>query len=261
MDKLTLISKKYITDKSGEHEYTKVYDSFMRGNSDEKINLLEIGIGGYKQSQLGGGSLLMWSEYFSNGMIYGLDIEEKKIELRENIKIFQGSQIEIKDLKKVTNEAKNFDYIIDDGSHLNSHQIKTFELLFPFLNDGGYYFIEDTQTSYYLKYGGDGFYLNNKKTAINYFKKIVDKINFQEIENPFFKPDYYCKNITEIHFFHNLIAIKKEKNTEMSNILIGNRMIVKGKNIVGIRKLIKNTKYLFYFIVSYYRKFLDFLKF
>lgn len=261
MDDLTKISKNYKTDKSGEHEYTKIYNLFMSKYKNEKIKLLEIGIGGYKESSLGGGSLLMWSEYFSEGMIYGLDIEKKEIELRKNIKIFQGSQVNEYDLNNIIKETGNLDFIIDDGSHLNSHQIKTFEILFPKLNYGGYYFIEDIQTSYFLKYGGDGFYLDNKKNAVNYFKRLVDKINFQEIENPFFKPDYFCKNITEIHFYHNLIVIKKEKNEEKSNILQDNKMVVKGKNLLSIRKFIKNSKYFFYLLLGKYRELIDILKF
>jgi demethylmacrocin O-methyltransferase len=39
--------------------------------------------------------------------------------------------------------------IIDDGSHINEHIITTFKHLFPRLKEGGYYVIEDTQTSYW----------------------------------------------------------------------------------------------------------------
>ena len=115
--------------------------------------------------------------------------------------------------------------------------------LYKYLNDGGYYFIEDTQSSYIRELGGDGANLYNRKTVINYFKEIIDKINFQEIENPYYKPDYVSENTTEIHFYHNMIVIKKNKNLEKSNILINNRRIVGGSSYVKLRQLIKNFKY------------------
>ena len=85
---------------------------------------------------------------------------------------------------------------------------------------------------------------NLKQLAINYFKELVDKINYQEIENPFYEPDYFAKSTTEIHFFHNMIVIKKEKNLEKSNILVKNRRLVGGSSYVALRKFIKNLKYL-----------------
>ena len=38
-----------------------------------------------------------------------------------------------------------FDAIIDDGSHRNSHIMKTFDALWPTLQPGGVYFMEDLQ--------------------------------------------------------------------------------------------------------------------
>ena len=82
--------------------------------------------------------------------------------------------------------------------------------MFKSLKEGGYYFVEDTLTSYLRDYGGEGAYLKKNNTIINYFKNIVDKINYKEIENPYYKSDYFSKNITAIHFYHNLIVIKKK---------------------------------------------------
>ena len=260
MQSLKELSLKYDTDKSTAHNYTHIYETYLSNFKNKRIKLLEIGIGGYSSSSDGGGSLKMWRDYFKKGKIAGLDIEDKFLKLGKRVHIFKGSQESTKDLSKIIKLFKNFDFIIDDGSHLNNHQIRTFEILFPYLKNGGFYFIEDIQTSYMLKYGGDGFYLNNRKTAINYFKSLIDKINHQEIENPFFKADYFSKNITEIHFYHNLIVIKKEKNIEKSNILVNNFKYPKGKNLLPIRKKIKFTKYLFHQIRAFIYKILDKLK-
>ena len=109
-----------------------------------------------------------------------------------------------------------FHIIIDDGSHINEHVIETFNLLFPKLKDGGVYVIEDTQTSYWEEYGGDGTDLNNPKTMMNYFKGLTDCLNHQEFITPAHQPDYFDKKIVSMHFYHNLIFIYKGDNNEQS---------------------------------------------
>ncbi|MDB0036090.1 class I SAM-dependent methyltransferase [Pelagibacteraceae bacterium] len=219
MKSLTDLAIKYKTDKHGIHFYTKIYEKYMLPKIDQEIGLLEIGVGGYDDPQKGGESLKMWADFFSKGKIFSLDYFEKKLNLGSRIKIFKGSQSNSEDLMRIINETGELDFIIDDGSHINRDVIYTFKTLFKFLKHGGYYFIEDTQTSYMPEFGGDAFYLKNKKTLINFFKEIVDKINYMEIKNPFYQIDYFAKNITEIHFYHNLIVIKKNKNDEVSNVL------------------------------------------
>jgi hypothetical protein len=163
-------------------------------------------------------------------------------------------------LDNIHNISGDFDIIIDDGSHINSHQIETFKILFPKLKSGGYYFIEDVQTSYYLSDGGDGFYLNNKKTAINFFKTMIDRMHQVEHENPYSKPDYYSKNITEIIFVPNLIIVKKNENKSKSHILVNNQKPLKGKSLLILRKFLKILKYNFHYIRSKIYYLLDFFK-
>jgi len=250
MSDLKSLAIKYNSDKHGSHFYTKIYEQYMSPKKNKPITVLEIGIGGlvpgkgYSDMYSGGESLKMWRDYFKNGAIVGLDIFKKKINLGRRVKIFHGSQSSAETLSKIIRQCRKFDFIIDDGSHRYKDVIFSFKYLYNHLQEGGYYFIEDIQSSYLREFGGDGADLDNKKTVVNYFKGIVDKINYQEIENPFYEPDYFAKNTTEIHFFHNMIVIKKEKNLEKSNILVKNRRLVGGTSYVALRKFIKNFKYL-----------------
>jgi hypothetical protein len=41
------------------------------------------------------------------------------------------------------------DIVIDDGSHIASHQRKSFETLFPLLDPEGIYIVEDLPTAYF----------------------------------------------------------------------------------------------------------------
>jgi hypothetical protein len=250
MKNLTDLAIKHKTDKHGVHFYTKIYQKYMLPKVDEEIKLLEIGVGGYDDPHKGGESLKMWLEFFSKGKIFALDFFNKKLDLGNKVKIFKGSQSNTTDLMRIVSESGELDFIIDDGSHINKDVIFTFKALFKFLKYGGYYFIEDTQTSYISEAGGDGFYLQNKKTLINFFKEIVDKINYMEITNPYYEADYFAQNITEIHFYHNLIVVKKEINKEKSNILDSTKKNQKKKKI----------KYIFLYIKLKFYNFIDSLK-
>ena len=249
MSTITDLAIKHKSDKYGSHYYTHIYERYMYEKKKKSINLLEIGIGGYTDEKgyadifVGGESLKIWRDYFKKGQIAGLDIIKKKINLGSRVKIFQGSQSSTKALSNITKKFKKFDFIIDDGSHRYEDVKFSFKYIYRYLKDGGYYFIEDTQSSYIRELGGDGANLENKKTVINYFKGIIDKINFQEIENPYYKPDSIALNTIEIHFFHNMIVIKKNKNLEKSNILVNNRRMVGGSSFYKTRCLIKDIKY------------------
>jgi hypothetical protein len=260
MVKLYDIALKIGHRKQESSHFFDIYDSILNKYCNNNINLLEIGIGQAKDSNDGGHSLKMWGEYFPNGHLYGLDIYKKNITFNSRTHIFQGSQVDREILSKIHQQSGDFDIIIDDGSHTNAHQIETFKILFPKLKNGGVYFIEDVQTSYYLSDGGDGFYLKNNKTAINFFKNIVDKIHQVEHENPYSKSDYFSKNITEIRFYLNLIMIKKDYNSTKSHILIKNQKPVTGTSIIILRKVLKKIKYNFHFLRSRIYYLIDFLK-
>ena len=97
--------------------------------------------------------------------------------------------------------------------------IETFKILFPKLNNGGIYVIEDTQTSYWKEFGGTSKDLKNEKTMMNFFKHLTDGLNHQEFQIGNYEPGYFDKKIISIHFYHNLIFIYKGDNNELSNVL------------------------------------------
>lgn len=202
----------YKTDKWGKHFYTPHYKFHFSKFRNKKINLLEIGIGGYENPIQGGGSLRMWERFFPKASVFGLDIFDKKQLSEGRIKIIQGSQIDKGLLEDLSSKVGGFDIIIDDGSHQNHHIIESFEILFPLLKMGGIYVVEDTQTSYWEEYGGDSQNLDNPKTAVSYFKSFVHGLNHSEIKDNK-RPVFPYENIiSSIHFYHNLVFIYKGEN-------------------------------------------------
>lgn len=211
---LELLALKYGTDKFG-HGYMNYYESFFSDIRKRKMNVLEIGVGGYHNGgydnpRLGGESLRMWQEYFPNSMIYAIDICDKSELQDKRIKVFQGSQNDPTFLREVSQDIGGYDIIIDDGSHVSEHILTSLNSLFPFLKDGGFYVIEDLQTAYDPSYGGDADDLNNPNCAMAALKSYADGLNYQYIRNWSANP--IAENIASIHFFPQIVFMKKGRN-------------------------------------------------
>ena len=138
---LNELGNKYHTDKSDSfHNYLSKYEFFLKDWKDKVFNLLELGV-------LNGDSLRVWEEYFENASIYGVDINPECIkEESDRIHIF------IKDLSVIANYEElgkiKPSIIIDDGSHMWSHQLKSLFYMFDVLPSGGIFIMEDLETSF-----------------------------------------------------------------------------------------------------------------
>ncbi len=155
MQTLKELFNKYGSDKDS-HGYTPYYDAVFKNIRDKPISLLEIGIGtmipGVPSSMVGyalpgykpGGSLRAWRDYFSQGLIFGMDIQPDTQFTDDRIATMLGDSTNFKSVAKALGDDNmTFDIIIDDGSHMDDHQMATLRNLFARLNPGGYYIIED----------------------------------------------------------------------------------------------------------------------
>lgn len=212
---LSKLAALFGTDKWGSHWYTQHYQRYFEPMRKLPVKLLEIGIGGYKDAGTGGESLRMWKAFFRSGQIVGIDIEDKRHCAEDRIDIRVCDQTNAEMLTKLSEEYGGFDIIIDDGSHLNEHIIRTFHIMFPLLRDGGIYSVEDIQTSYWTTWGGG---IGNPQSAMEFFKKLADGVNHVEFPIDDYEPSYFESNIAEIAFFHNLVIVRKGKYTEKSNM-------------------------------------------
>jgi hypothetical protein len=206
------------TDKWGNHWYARHYETHFARLRLKRLKILEIGVGGYEDPEAGGASLRMWRTYFPRSMVFGVDLYDKSVHDERRIKTFRGSQVDERFLRAVLDQTGSLDIVIDDGSHINEHVTRTFELLFPHLQDEGVYVIEDTQTSYWSSAGGSSKELNTTATTMGFLKKLVDGLNHAEFEHEY-QPTSYDRNIVAIYFYHNLAFIQKRSNTEMGGRL------------------------------------------
>ena len=185
------------------HHYFEIYDRHFSKFKGKNPVIVEIGV-------QNGGSIEMWNDYFKGECtIYGIDINTdcKNIENSfKNVKILIGDQNDDTFLNSIKSEIPQIDILIDDGSHINSHIIKTFEYLYNNISMGGVYFIEDVHTSYWNEYGG-----GNKRagTIIEYSKNLIDNLNSKHIRE---QSDNSFSNITDsLHFYDSIIIIEKRK--------------------------------------------------
>jgi hypothetical protein len=212
---LDTLAALYGTDKFGEHEYTPVYRELMGASRRKPVRLLEIGVGGY-QGALGGESLRMWESYFRRGRIFGIDLYDKTALSGGRVQVFQCSQVDAPRLTALATEHGPFDFIIDDGSHENAHQVETFRLLWPFLKDGGAYVVEDVQTSYWPSYGGGPLGTSGyERSCMRWFKELADSVNLPEFLQP--PPPGLDAGIASIAFHHNLVVVRKDLAERFSN--------------------------------------------
>lgn len=153
--------------------YFDIYERHFERHRDRPIRMLEIGVHG-------GGSLRMWRDYFhGDSQIVGIDINpECAKHAFDNIDIRIGSQDDTAFLSSVADEFGGFDIVLDDGSHVNSHVIKTFETLYGRVSPSGTYLIEDMHTSYWPKFGGG---LRKEGSFIEFAKSKIDELNAQHI--------------------------------------------------------------------------------
>ena len=170
----------HATDKYS-HGYLRHYSTHFRSCRRRAKTVIEIGIGGYGDAAKGGNSLRLWRDYFPNAHIHGIDIEDKKSHDGARITTHQGSQADPEFLRSVIDKTGAPDIVIDDGSHVNEHILASFEALFPLLKEGGLYVIEDMQTAYLPRYGGDFTNLNNPQISTVFAKSMVDAVNYKSI--------------------------------------------------------------------------------
>jgi len=199
----------YGTDKWGHHWYAQHYERHLAHLRWKRLNILEIGIGGYDDPALGGGSLRMWRTYFPRARVFGIDIYDKRPHNERRIHTFQGSQMDDEFLENVVKAIGRIDMVIDDGSHVNQHVLHSFNYLFRRMSEQGLYVIEDVQTSYKVGFGGSSEELNRLDTTMGFVKQLIDGLNYTEYEKKDYEPTYYDKHITAIHCYQNIVFIQK----------------------------------------------------
>jgi demethylmacrocin O-methyltransferase len=213
---LTQLAGEFGSDKWGIHRYTPHYERHFAHLRDREMLVIELGIGGYAEDNEGGASLRMWKWFFARAQVVGVDIQDKSFVDEHRITSYRGSQTNRELMRRIVRRFGEPTIVIDDGSHRSSHVIKSFEVLFPMLADGGLYVIEDLQTSYWPAWGGS-LDPNDPDTSMAMVKRLLDGLNHEELLDDRYEPSYADLHVVAVHSYHNLVVIEKGSNREGSN--------------------------------------------
>ncbi len=216
LDNLAILSG---TDKSSHfHDYTKVYAFYFDSIKDAKLNFMEIGVQrGY--------SVCLWENYFKNANLHFIDISYQLLSYNpKRAFLHTADQSNPDQLTAVADQIQGgLDIIIDDGGHLMDQQITSFKALFPYLNSGGIYIIEDLHTSYWASCGGGGYPGHPRysaQSATEFLKTLIDDVNFvgartgcanhdRDLRGIDSELNEYRKQILSMTFYDSLCVIIK----------------------------------------------------
>jgi hypothetical protein len=128
----------YPSDKDTYHNYLPVYENEF--NKLDNVKILELGV-------YTGGSLKLWTEYFNNAEVHGIEHTNYSPETKINAIMHWGKY----EALYQEFEDNYFDYIINDSMHDANSQIDAFNLYYPKLKYGGKFFMEDIINENQLK--------------------------------------------------------------------------------------------------------------
>lgn len=201
------LAVKYSADKASRwHGYTKYYEHYFSGLRNEPLKFLEIGV-------LFGASMQMWSDYFQNADIHGVDCYNNYQTTDKRVHIHLGNQGDRAFWNKfIKDNGSDWDVIIDDGGHINREIITSFDCLFKHVKRGGLYIIEDVFATYDEQFRIQGYPTMQLWTG-ELFSKVnhggkdycgkphpLEKVELDELE----------KSIEFIHLYYGLIIIGKK---------------------------------------------------
>lgn len=220
---LGAILTRFDSDKARHHGYDRYYDRLLGPLRNKKVRLVEIGVEK-------GRSLRTWQVYFGKkAQIYGIgygNFQEKKQEdcsdaqatqINDDItgqicKIYRGDQGDTAFLQYFVDQTGgNYDVFIDDGSHLPSHQLISFEFLWPHISPGGVYIIEDIETNFWRMHKASsvyGYTFEKEHSIMPNFMKVVNAVNREYLCGESGLKSLY-DDIESIQFGQNVIILRK----------------------------------------------------
>lgn len=134
------------TDKNTTHSYLPLYQKLLMSKKESAKNVLEVGI-------CNGGSIKLWSDFFINSTVYGLDIMHIKnvwegIRNKQNIILYTSTNAYDNNffVTQFLNKKIKFDFMLDDGPHTLESMQLFIKLYSQIMTDDGILIIEDVQS-------------------------------------------------------------------------------------------------------------------
>ena len=133
------------SDKNTIHSYLPLYEKLLTSKKETAKRVLEVGI-------WRGGSIKLWKDFFTNAVVYGVDIIDINTvwsEIKNNRGIVLHTSTNAYDSDFVTtnflNQNIKFDFLLDDGPHTLESMKQFIRLYSQLMADDGILIIEDVQ--------------------------------------------------------------------------------------------------------------------
>tara|TARA_B110000503_G_scaffold8374_1_gene11364 strand:- start:207 stop:1055 length:849 start_codon:yes stop_codon:yes gene_type:complete len=188
------------------HGYSKFYENYFFEFKNDKVNILEIG------SFYGNASAAMFF-YFRNANIFGADINPDMFNYTSKriTSFFVNSSSILSIQNNILHKNIKYKIIIEDASHMLKDQIISLFYLFPILESGGYFIVEELDFPEKREDMRLGQEFPDLKSIL---KNILKKQDFNSKYIDQNLKNYFLDNVETIKIFRgniNEIAIIKKK--------------------------------------------------
>ena len=193
-------------EKINAHGYAKIYETVFIKFKEKKINILEIG------SFYGNAAAALYF-YFDKANIFSADINPDMFKYKSNrITNFYVDSSSRNSLKNdLISKKNNFDIIIEDASHMLKDQIISLFMLFPLVNPGGYFIVEELD----FPETREDMRINQTKPDLKQIlQNILKNTDFNSIYINDDEKKYFLENFSSIEIkkgnFNEIAIIKKK---------------------------------------------------
>jgi len=193
-------------EKINAHGYAKIYETVFVNFKERNLNILEIG------SFYGNAAAALYF-YFDNANIFSADINPDMFKYKSNrITNFYVDSSSRNSLKNdLISKKNNFDIIIEDASHMLKDQIISLFMLFPLVNSGGYFIVEELD---FPETREDMRIDQAKPDLKQILQNILKNIDFNSIYINDDEKKYFLENFSSIEIkkgnFNEIAIIKKK---------------------------------------------------
>ena len=198
--------------------YFPIYERHLEKYRGLPVRVLEIGV--YR----GGGLELLRHYLGAEAHLVGIDIDEAAaVAVGNRHPVLIGDQEDPEFLRRVAEAHGPFDIVIDDGGHRMRQQIVSVETLFPRLNEGGVYLVEDCHTSYWSEYvdADDG-----GSTFIGWLKDRIDDLNAYHFSPELHLTAPWQTELGGIHVYDSVVVLDRERHSPPFSELSGTKEFV-----------------------------------
>ncbi len=176
------------------HGYAKFYEPIFINFKNKEVNILELG-------SFYGNSAAALYFYFNKASILTTDINPDMFKYKSNrvTNHYTDSSSRNSIMNNLIIKKKKFEIIIEDASHMLKDQIISLFMLFPLVNSGGYFIVEELD-----------FPETREDMRINQSKPDLKKILQNTLKNLDFN-SIYIKDDEKKYFLENYSSIEIKK--------------------------------------------------